>query len=263
MGPLLFLGATLVLLGKIGALLASRVWVVCLVASLILTCWITWMVLQEWLLNMQKMRKAQSQNEEEVKEWRARLEQTHAEYLSKIELLEKQWQATLQGKAEKEQTAALHLQELEEKYDLMLEEALNDKNHASSLAASLEDALTELHALRQLEYLWTEKQKLEPADAAHKYRQLHTQFEEQAEKLHQMKRDLFTLEGELILLRKQQEEEELLAPELFQSIFEQTTENEQLMHEVAALEEVLTLQIERSQRKKKATPVETILELKF
>jgi len=260
LGPMLFLAATLLLLVKVGYLLAHPVWICSFILSLALTCWITWMIFEEWRGRERTSLNEQATKEEEIARLQALIEETHVLYRQKVDLLEKELQESAEVVSE-------DLKELGAKYDSVLEEALNDKTHATALKASLEDALEELHEFRQLKYLWEENEKTYPSDLPHKYAQLRSQFEGQSERVHKMKRDLFSAEGKLTLLQKEREEEvaqdEVISKQTVQMIEGLVADNERLITEISALEGVITSQFQKAPRKKKADPVETVLELKF
>jgi len=259
-GPALFLLSLILLLCKVGFLLARPVWIASFTLSLALSSWIAFLTVREWWMCEKQLRKERDEKGKNALSLQERLEEVQRLYLAKVQRLENE----LIQKEEAIEQESLKQAKMERDYQLLLDESLGQKNETGALITSLEEALDELRHLRQLVFTWEEKQKTVPLNIIHKYEQLLEQFGEKTSRLDRVKKDLFGIEGKLLLLEKEQEEEHLEekftleeAEVLVGGLLE---EREQLLQEVTSLEQLVSMP-KRASSPKPKKKIEKMVEM--
>jgi hypothetical protein len=268
LGPALLVAALLLIFYKAAFLIASPVWITGLGCALLLACAISYLSFREVLEREMKNRRGRECQEAHQKEIRSLLNETHALYRDKIAKLE----AVIASLEEEEGQILVENEkeyvELQRGYESLFQENRELKNRTSSLHIALEDALDELRALRQEEYLLLQTQKRIPKDLPHRYRQLREQFDDKALALEQTRRRLFALEGQLLALKIASASEKLEANReeiaLLNEVESLLDEKECLETEVALLEKlVLGSGSSKAAKKRAKKQLETMLEFQF
>lgn len=200
-GPSLLLLTFILLFAKAAPLIIQPVWFFGMALSVLLACLITCLSIQEYLTREKGIERQREEKEKELDRFKSILEQAHALHRRKIDALEEEAQHILDEN-----------KEIKIGYEKLYSESAEAKSCVASFRASLEDALSELRALRQSAYLDQETQKLLPKDLFQQHKQLREQFEEKSMILEQTRRRLFALEGSLHMLKQENEEEAIKEP---------------------------------------------------
>jgi len=252
-GPALLCGGFFVLLFHASALIGRPVWTLGLTLSICMATFITYLTQKELLTRLEKLKGETSRTKKTAESYRSTLDEAQALYREKVEKLEE---------AISDQDSILL--NLQNKESMAEREAKQQKNRALAFETSLQDALDELREARQIYYLEREMGKILPKNLPSQHKQLRDQFEEKSMILDQTRRRLFTLEGQLLALKKEQAmlslSEDLQEEALLHALDRVIEENENLEKEVVQLEALLSHTPSAKKKEKKAAQV---LEFQF
>lgn len=271
--PLLLLGpgslfaALVLLLYKTGFLLARPVWVFGLCISIALACFISYLIFKEVLAYEKNLVREKGEKAKESQSIRGILDEAQALNREKVEKLEVEI-----ASIEAEQTESLEekekaLVDLKLEYDQLNAQSMEAHTQSNDFHTSLEDALEEIHSLRQIHYLVQEREKEIPKDLVNQHNQLREQFDEKSMILDQTRRRLFVIEGHLHAIKQQTAMDKLEShteeENLVHVLRELEEENQQLEKEIQALESVVSQSLNPSKIKKSTKKLEEILEFQF
>lgn len=252
-GPALLCAGFFLLLFRASPLVGRPVWTLGLTLSICMASFITYLTQKELLARVEKLKGETDRTKKTADSYRSTLDEAQALYRDKVEKLEE---------AISDQDT--NFLDLQNKESVAEREAKQQKNRALAFETSLQDALDELREARQIHYLERETGKILPKNLPSQHKQLRDQFEEKSLILDQTRRRLFTLEGQLLVLKKEQAMQELSEdPQeetLLQALERVIQENENLEQEIVQLETLLS---NSPSSKKKVKKVEEVLEFQF
>lgn len=267
LGPLLLLAALLLLFFQTSYLTLPPVWLLSFAISIALTCWINFMAVKECCFHEEKRQTENTVEEEKIQDLRGVLDETHLLYRDKVANLEKQLKNLEEEKINLVSDQEKALKTYEKNHKLVFEESAFYKRQVDALQVSLSDALDELRPARQMEYLQKENSKTIPPDLIHKHVQLREQFDEKAAVLNQTRKELFALEGELLILKNEHAEQKFDSLQeqdlLFSVIKNLEEEKESLKKEISALEQIITVAQKKPSPVKNKKKLEKMLEFQF
>lgn len=254
-GPCFLLLAYFLLIYHAAPLLERPVWLTGLTLCVALALAILYLSLTELKRQNEELQKQIDKKEEEAIGLHSILEEAQNLHRNKIDRFEEM--IASQEKEQKEMQA--HCEKIEE-------ETKAYKHQALAFQTSLEDALDELRAAQEKMFLLQEGSHLIPKDLPQQHKQLREQFEEKTLVLDQTRRRLFMIEGQLLLLKKQQESDQLNLNEneieLWKILYQLFEENVRLDQEVSALEKLIFVQGKTSEKRSKKK-FDRMLEFQF
>lgn len=259
-GPTFLLATLILLFAKTARLLGHPVWIVGMSLSTLLSAYITYLAIKELLSMETSIEDENHIQEKKLNDLQATLDETHIIYREKVEKLEEEIVTLEEAQTEKED----EIEEMKVGFEKLYDELSNAKSSANSFQVSLEDALDELREARKQTYLEHQTGKQIPTDLVQQHQQLRGQFEEKSLILDQTRRRLFTLEGELIALKKEKElndDEELTC--LIESLQQSGEERQALEQETALLESLVASSPKKAPSKATKKTVDQMLELQF
>lgn len=227
-GPILLLATIGILFYVFGPFLYQPIWVIGVFLSIFFTCAILFLSFQELLIREKGLKNQSIKKEDALNSLQSRLEETSIFHREEIEQMQQRIVVL-----EEKQIALLS--EVEKK-DIELKA---HRQEAYAFKTSLEEALNALRAMQQECFYLQSQGYLK--DLPMQYKQLRKQFEEKSLILDQTRRRLFTVEGYLLSLKKQQAMDMLSFEESEKNLLKYTQdlmeENIHLEEEVIALEE--------------------------
>lgn len=252
-GPALLCGGFFLLLFRANSLIGRPVWTLGLTFSICIAAFITYLTQKELLTRAEKLKNETNQAKKTAGNYRSTLDEAQALYREKVEKLEEA--------ISDQDSIFLDIQSKEYEAE---REAKQQKNRALAFETSLQDALDELREARQMHYLEREMGKILPKNLPSQHKQLRDQFEEKSMILDQTRRRLFTLEGQLLALKKEQMIQELSEDSheetLLKALERVVQENEDLENEIIQLEKLLSQSPPSKKKEKKA---QQVLEFQF
>lgn len=255
MGPGLLLASLLILLIRVGPLCGHPVWILGVFASTLLSVSIIYISLQDLKKKEREKEIEHSELKTALSNIRSILDETQAIYREKVEKLE----VVCHEKGEENIL-------LQTGYEALQESLKKQKNLTGDFQTSLEDALEELCHLRQEIFLQEKRKDFIPGDLIHKHQQLREQFQEKLEMLEGTKRKLFSVEGELFYLQKEQENHRFEESADLKEVLALVQEKEEREKEIMALEELVSSLIEEKKKtsaSKSKKKLEEMLEFNF
>lgn len=257
---LIVLGPGLLFIEMILLFIAKRAlpaWMGAFIFCVLLTLFIIYHCTKELQSLTEKTLEKYAGKAKDVANMQGLLEEINQINQEKIQLLENDLDVLeIEGQEKIKQTEG-QLLELRNAYEKLFDESAIGKSRAQSLRTSLDEALDELRNLRQEHFFLKENKPQESDKQIHAHqKQLREQFEEKKEVLEKTRSALFDIEGKLLCLQKEKEEQKLedslLLETLFHSLDTLLKQNDSLKEEIFSLEKIISVLSSRKKTTKKS-----------